>query len=46
MGDRPNNGSGISETLRDRIFDPFYRRKPVGKGTGLDLAVSDEITEE
>jgi two-component system, NtrC family, sensor kinase len=41
-----DNGSGMSESVRDRIFDPFYTTKPVGKGTGLGLAVSYQIITE
>ncbi|MBF0412390.1 MAG: response regulator [Desulfamplus sp.] len=34
-----DNGEGISPENIDRIFDPFYTTKSVGKGTGMGLAV-------
>ena len=35
-----DNGPGIDEASRKRIFEPFYTTKPVGQGTGLGLSVS------
>ena len=35
-----DNGPGIPEQVRKRIFEPFYTTKPVGVGTGLGLSVS------
>jgi signal transduction histidine kinase len=34
-----DNGPGIPEDLRDRIFDQFFTTKPVGQGTGLGLDI-------
>lgn len=41
-----DNGSGMSEEVRNQIFDPFYTTKPVGSGTGLGLAISYQIVVE
>ncbi|MEN8189194.1 MAG: ATP-binding protein, partial [Thermodesulfobacteriota bacterium] len=35
-----DNGPGMTEEVRSRIFEPFYTTKPVGSGTGLGLSVS------
>jgi PAS domain S-box-containing protein len=34
-----DNGTGMPEAVRMRIFEPFYTTKVVGKGTGLGLAM-------
>jgi len=38
-----DNGSGVAEAVRDRLFEPFSTTKPVGQGTGLGLAVSRSL---
>lgn len=40
-----DNGIGMEENVKKRIFEPFYTTKEVGKGTGMGLAlVYGEIT--
>lgn len=34
-----DTGSGIAPEIRDKIFDPYFTTKEVGKGTGLGLAI-------
>ncbi|MBD1920360.1 GAF domain-containing protein [Microcoleus sp. FACHB-831] len=41
-----DNGPGIAEAVRGRIFNPFFTTKPVGKGTGLGLSISYQIVVE
>lgn len=41
-----DNGPGIEEDARGKIFDPFYTTKPVGEGTGLGLWISYSIVKE
>jgi two-component system NtrC family sensor kinase len=38
-----DNGGGIPEANRDRIFDAFFTTKEVGRGTGQGLAISRSI---
>ena len=35
-----DNGPGIPENIRHRIYDPFFTTKEVGKGTGQGLAIA------
>lgn len=34
-----DTGTGIPETIRDRIWEPFFTTKELGKGTGLGLSM-------
>jgi signal transduction histidine kinase len=38
-----DNGFGIPERVREKIFQPFFTTKPTGKGTGLGLSLSYDI---
>ncbi|MCB2174079.1 histidine kinase, partial [bacterium] len=41
-----DNGTGIPESIRYRIYDPFFTTKGVGKGTGQGLAIARDIVVE
>ncbi|MBE9228436.1 AAA family ATPase [Phormidium sp. LEGE 05292] len=40
-----DNGKGISESVKSKIFDHLFTTKSVGKGTGLGLAIAKSIIE-
>jgi signal transduction histidine kinase len=41
-----DNGPGMPENVKNHIFDPFFTTKPVGKGTGMGMAISYQIITE
>ncbi|MEH2412364.1 trifunctional serine/threonine-protein kinase/ATP-binding protein/sensor histidine kinase [Nostoc sp.] len=41
-----DNGQGMPEEIKARIFDHLFTTKEVGKGTGLGLAIARQIVEE
>jgi two-component system NtrC family sensor kinase len=38
-----DNGTGIPEEVKEKIFNPFFTTKPAGEGTGLGLSMSHDI---
>ncbi|MHC5829035.1 MAG: sensor histidine kinase, partial [Nostoc sp.] len=41
-----DNGKGMNEDIKQKIFDHLFTTKGVGKGTGLGLAIARQIVEE
>jgi len=41
-----DNGCGINPEVQEKIFNPFFTTKPIGKGTGMGLATSYQIVTE
>ncbi|MEH1953321.1 PAS domain-containing sensor histidine kinase [Nostoc sp.] len=41
-----DNGLGIPKEVKKQLFDPFFTTKPIGKGTGMGLAISYQIITE
>lgn len=35
-----DNGTGMTETTKNKLFEPFFTTKPVGEGTGLGLSIA------
>src|SRR5258706_11586617 len=38
-----DNGNGMPQKIKDKIFQPFFTTKPTGQGTGLGLSLSYDI---
>lgn len=41
-----DNGPGVPEEAREKIFDMFYTSKDLGEGTGLGLNISQKIIQD
>lgn len=41
-----DNGLGMPEEVRQKVFNPFFTTKAVGKGTGMGMSISYQIVIE
>ncbi|MCT4622319.1 MAG: ATP-binding protein, partial [Schleiferiaceae bacterium] len=41
-----DNGMGMTEETKSKMFDPFFTKKDVGDGSGLGMSISHGIIEE
>ena len=38
-----DQGTGMDEATRQKMFDPFFTSKPIGQGTGLGMSIAYKI---
>src|SRR5574344_398671 len=41
-----DNGEGMSDEVKQKLFDNFFTTKPAGQGTGLGMAITRQVIEE
>ena len=41
-----DNGGGMTDEVKQKLYDNFFTTKPVGQGTGLGMAITRKIIEQ
>ena len=41
-----DNGEGMTDEVKERLFENFFTTKPIGQGTGLGLSITRDIIED
>ena len=40
-----DNGEGMSDLVKQRLYENFFTTKPIGQGTGLGMGITRDIVE-
>ena len=41
-----DNGEGMTDEVKERLFENFFTTKPVGQGTGLGMCITRDVIEK
>ena len=41
-----DSGTGMSDEVKQKVFDPYFTTKPIGQGTGIGLNITKDIVEK
>ena len=41
-----DNGEGMNDEVKERLYENFFTTKPIGQGTGLGMGITRDIVEQ